>query len=102
MRRTPDTPGNNAAYGRIVNGHNSSEWPQLRMVCQIEVTSRLLTGRTFGSISAISEVDLAAQLAEQMPDHVLPLMDKGFYTPELLYHWQSSGTEKHWLTCCVL
>lgn len=95
--RTPDTPENDEAFGRTANGHTRSEWPQLRMVCQMEVTSHLLTGAAFGSVSETSEVDLAAELAEQTPDHSLTLMDKGFYALGLLHHWQSSGTEKHWL-----
>ncbi|EAA7286054.1 IS4 family transposase [Salmonella enterica subsp. enterica] len=95
--RTPDTPENDAAFGRTANSYGSSEWPQLRMVCQMEVTSHLLTGTAFGSVSTTSEVDLAAQLAEQTPEHSLTLMDKGFYALGLLHHWQSSGTEKHWL-----
>jgi IS4 transposase len=95
--RTPDTPENDAAFGRTANASSRSEWPQVRMVCQMEVTSHLLTGTAFGSVSAISEVDLAAQLAEQTPEHTLTLMDKGFYALGLLHHWQSSGEEKHWL-----
>lgn len=95
--RTPDTPENDAAFGRTVNSHNPSGWPQVRMVCQMEVTSHLLTGSAFGSVSQTSEVDLAAQLAEQTPEHTLTLMDKGFYALGLLHHWQSSGVEKHWL-----
>ena len=95
--RTPDTPENDAAFGRTANGHNRSEWPQLRMVCQMEVTSHLLTGTAFGDVSTTSEVGLAAQLAEQTPEHTLTLMDKGFYALGLLHHWQSSGAEKHWL-----
>ncbi|KHT36931.1 IS4 family transposase [Pectobacterium carotovorum] len=95
--RTPDTPENDAAFGRTANASSRSEWPQVRMVCQMEVTSHLLTGTAFGSVSAISEVDLAAQLADQTPEHTLTLMDKGFYALGLLHHWQSSGEEKHWL-----
>lgn len=95
--RTPDTPENDEAIGRTANGHNRSDWPQLRMVCQMEVTSHLLTGTAFGSVSATSEVDLAAQLAEQTSEHTLTLMDKGFYALGLLHYWQISGSEKHWL-----
>ncbi|GKX49171.1 hypothetical protein Pcaca03_09770 [Pectobacterium carotovorum subsp. carotovorum] len=95
--RTPDTPENDAAFGRTANAHSRSEWPQVRMVCQMEVTSHLLTGTAFGSVSTTNEIDLAAQLAEQTPEHTLTLMDKGFYALGLLHHWQSSGVEKHWL-----
>lgn len=67
------------------------------MVCQMEVTSHLLTGTAFGSVSATSVIDLAARLAERTPEHTLTLMDKGFYALGLMHHWQSLGVEKHWL-----
>ncbi len=95
--RTPDTPENDAAFGRTANEHARSDWPQLRMVCQMEVTSHLLSGVAFGSVSETSEVELAARLAAQTPAHSLTIMDKGFYAPGLLHHWQTSGTEKHWM-----
>ncbi len=44
----------------------------------MEVTSHLLNGVAFGSVSEASEVDLAAQLIEPAPDHSLTIMDKGF------------------------
>lgn len=95
--RTPDTPENDAAFGRTANEYAQSDWPQLRMVCQMEVTSHLLSGVSFGSVSETSEVDLAAQLAGQTQDHSLTILDKGFYALGLLHHWWSSGTEKHWM-----
>ena len=73
--RTPDTPENDAAFGRTANEHARSDWPQLCMVCQMEVTSHLLSGVAFGSVSETSEVDLAARLAEQTPDHTLTILD---------------------------
>ncbi|WP_336702696.1 IS4 family transposase, partial [Pantoea dispersa] len=79
--RTPDTPENDAAFGRTANEHARSDWPQLRMVCQMEVTSHLLSGVAFGSVSETSEVELAARLAAQTPAHSLTIMDKGFYAP---------------------
>lgn len=48
-------------------------------------------------MSQTSEVDLAADLAAQTPDHTLTIMDKGFYALGLLHYWQSSDTEKHWM-----
>lgn len=45
--RTPDTPENDAAFGRTANVNKRSEWPQLRMVCQMEVTSHLLSAVAF-------------------------------------------------------
>jgi hypothetical protein len=95
--RTPDTPENGKAFGRTANAHSQSDWPQLRMVCQMELTSHLLSGVSFGSVTETSEVDLAAQLVEQTPDHSLTILDKGFYAPGLLHYWQTSGEERHWM-----
>lgn len=56
----------------------------------MEITCHLLSGTTFGRVSAISEIDLAVQLSPQTADHTLTIMDKGFYALGLLHHWQSS------------
>ncbi|MFG6655253.1 IS4 family transposase, partial [Scandinavium sp. M-37] len=48
--RAPDTPENDAAFGRTANVNKQSEWPQLRMVCQMEVTSHLLSAVAFDSV----------------------------------------------------
>ena len=95
--RTPDTPENNAAYGRTANQRAESLYPQIRMVNQIEVSSHLVTATEFGSVSEVSEVDLAAQLIEHTPDHSLTLFDKGLYALGLLEKWQRTGQERHWL-----
>lgn len=95
--RTPDTPENDAAFGRTANAYTRSEWPQVRMVCQMEVTSHLLSAVAFASVSDSGEAELAARLTAQTPDHSLTIMDKGFHAPGLLHHWQSTGTERHWM-----
>ncbi|MDO6410138.1 IS4 family transposase [Pantoea phytobeneficialis] len=95
--RAPDTPENDAAFGRTANIHSRSDWPQLRMVCQMEVTSHLLSGVSFGSVTETSEVDLAAGLVKQTPDNSLTILDKGFYALGLLHYWQTSGTGRHWM-----
>lgn len=95
--RTPDTPENDAAFGRTANLTKRSEWPQVRMVCQMEVTSHLLSAVAFASVSESGEADLAAQLVAKTPDHSLTLFDKGFYALGLLHYWQSTGSERHWM-----
>lgn len=95
--RAPDTPENSAAYGRTANQRAVSDYPQVRMVNQIEVSSHLVTATEFGSVSEVSEVDLAAQLIERMPDYSLTLFDKGFYALGLLDKWRRTGQERHWL-----
>ena len=94
--RTPDTPENDAAFARTGNPQGEALYPQVRMVCQMELTSHLLTAAAFDSV-AENEMSLAAQLVDQTPDHSLTLFDKGFYSLGLLHRWQSVGTERHWL-----
>ena len=37
------------------------------------------------------------QLIDSTPDHSLTLFDRGFYSLGLLYRWQQTGTQRHWL-----
>ena len=94
--RTPDTPENNAAFARTANKQGEASYPQVRMVCQMELTSHLLTAAALDSV-AENEMTLAVQLIDETPDHSLTRFDKGFYSLGLLHQWQGTGTERHWL-----
>lgn len=95
--RTPDTPENSASFGRTANQQRESDYPQVRMVNQMEVSSHLVTATAFASVADVGEVDLAAQLIETTPNHSLTLFDKGFYALGLLDKWHRTGEERHWL-----
>ncbi|MCV5404366.1 IS4 family transposase, partial [Escherichia coli] len=71
-------------------------YPQVRMLCQMELTSHLLVQAVMESC-AVNEMVLAAQLIARTPDHSLTLFDKGFYSLGLLHAWQTTGCERHWL-----
>lgn len=94
--RVPDSPDNQTAFARTANADAESIYPQVRMVCQMELTSHLLTAAAFDSV-AVSEMVVAEQLIAQTPDHTLTLFDKGFYSLGLLHQWQTTGHERHWL-----
>ena len=94
--RAPDTPENNLVYSRQVTAGKPSEYPQVRMVCQMELSSHLITASAFDDYN-VNEMKLAEQLIEKTPDHSLTLFDKGFYSLGLLHRWQTTGTERHWL-----
>jgi hypothetical protein len=94
--RTEDTPDNNDAFGKLHNDKRESAFPQVRMVCQMELTSHLLTASAFDAVAA-NEMTLAEQLIEQTPDNSLTLFDKGFYSLGLLHKWSTTGTSRHWL-----
>lgn len=94
--RTPDTKENSATFARTANKASEAGYPQVRMVCMMELSSHLLVDSAFDSVSE-NEMNLAAQLIERIPDNSLTLFDKGFYSLGLLYDWQQKGTNTHWL-----
>lgn len=94
--RTPDSKENSEHFSRTGNKHGKASYPQVRMVCQMELTSHLLTQSAFDSV-ALSEMKLAESLIKATPDHSLTLFDRGFYSLGLLHRWQSTGTSRHWL-----
>lgn len=94
--RTPDTRENSEAFERTGNTHGKAGYPQVRMVCQMELSSHLLTNSAFDSV-AVNEMVLAERLIENTPNHSLTLFDRGFYSLGLLHRWQSTGERRHWL-----
>lgn len=94
--RTPDTPENRAHFDSPDNPSGTNGYPKVRMVCQMELTSHLLTGSAMDRYDC-AEVTLAQQLIETTPDQSLTLFDRCFYSLGLLHAWQQAGTERHWL-----
>ncbi|WP_026958809.1 IS4 family transposase [Aliagarivorans taiwanensis] len=90
--RTPESDENNQAFSR----QKGTQYPQVRMVCQMELSSHLITASAFDDY-AVNEMVLAEQLIADTPDHSLTLFDRGFYSLGLLHAWQRAGTERHWL-----
>jgi len=42
MWRTPDIPDNAAAFAKPCTQHGETAYPQVRMLCQMELTSHLI------------------------------------------------------------
>lgn len=84
MWRTPDTQDNATAFAKPGTQHGETSYPQVRMLCQMELTSHLLVQAVMESC-AVNEMVLAEQLIERTPDHSLTLFDKGFYSLGLLH-----------------
>ncbi|SUI48916.1 Insertion element 4 transposase N-terminal [Shewanella putrefaciens] len=94
--RAPDTADNTEAFTKPITTAGESAWPMVRMVCQMELTSHLLTGAAMDKYST-NEMILAEQLIETTPDNSLTLFDRGFYSLGLLNAWQHKGQNRHWL-----
>jgi hypothetical protein len=93
---TPDSEENAAAFARTRNQEGVAQYPQVRMLCQMALTSHLLTAAAYDNVER-SELKLAAQLIEKIPDHSLTLFDRGFSALGFLHASQSRGQERHWL-----
>jgi hypothetical protein len=94
--RTPDSDENREAFKAPSNQNGEGAFPQVRMVCQMEVTSHMLVASAFDGYKT-NEMVLAEQLIETTPDHSLTMFDRGFYSLGLLNRWSSTGEERHWL-----
>lgn len=82
--RTPDSVQNQAAFARTANASGEAAYPQIRMVCLMELSSHLLVNSAFDSV-AENEMNLASQLIPSIPNHSLTLFDRGFYSLGLLF-----------------
>ena len=94
--RVPDTPENEAAFGRPGSGRGPAGYPQLRLVALMVLRSHLLAGLNLGPWS-VGEATLAEPLWEKLPDHSVTILDRGFLSYALLHRLASSGSERHWL-----
>lgn len=94
--RTADTLENHQVFETQSNQHRENTYPQIRMVCHMELTSHQLINSAFSGYRT-NEMVLAEQLIDSTPDHSLTLFDKGYYSLGLLNRWSQTGTERHWL-----
>ncbi|WP_371190683.1 IS4 family transposase [Tatumella sp. UCD-D_suzukii] len=94
--RTPDTPENAAAFAKAENQYGEKGYPQVRMVCLMELSSHLLRASVMDRYD-VNEMRLAAGLIGKVPDNSVTLFDKGFWSAGLLHEWHCAGENRHWL-----
>lgn len=92
----PDTPENASHFGYPSTGRAESAFPQLRLVALMALRSHLLAAVEFGPFEQ-SEYALASALWGELPDDSLVVVDKYFFSADLLLSLQASGNNRHWL-----
>ncbi len=90
MWRTPDTPDNAAAFAKPGTQHGETAYPQVRMLCQMELTSHLLTQAVMESC-AVNEMVLAEQLIERILGPLTDPVRQG-----ILFAWPAPLLANHW------
>jgi hypothetical protein len=97
LLRTPDTPELRDHFG---SGNTPSDrqtpFPMLRLVALMNVRSHVILDAQLSPYRR-SEMRLADEFLQQIPDHSVTLFDKGFWGAELLSSLSSAGTNRHWL-----
>jgi hypothetical protein len=95
--RVPDSPENDATFGRSKSGRGRAGYPQVRIVALMVLRSHLLAGLAVGACDE-GEVTLAAALWPQLPEESLTIVDRGFLSYLLFHQIQAAGPHRHWLT----
>ncbi|RON03734.1 IS4 family transposase, partial [Pseudomonas brassicacearum] len=97
LLRTPDTPELRDHFG---SGNTSTDrqtpFPMLRLVALMNVRSHLILDAQLSPYRR-SEMRLADEFLQQVPDHSVTLFDKGFWGADLLLSLNNAGVNRHWL-----
>jgi hypothetical protein len=87
----PDTPANDAAFGRTASHRGRSAWPQLRAVPLMELTTRQTVDVTLTPCSQ-GERQSVPQLLSKLGPKDVTIVDRGFSAAWLFHLLQQQGT----------
>jgi hypothetical protein len=97
LLRTPDTPELRDHFGSGNTGTDrQTPFPMLRLVALMNVRSHVIMDAQLSPYRR-SEMRLADEFLQQIPDHSVTLFDKGFWGAELLSSLSNAGNNRHWL-----
>ena len=95
--RTPDTPELREHFG---SGNTSSQrqtpYPMMRLIALMNVRSHVILDAQLSPYRR-SEMRLAESFLNQIPDHSVTLLDKGFWGADFLQQIAEPGKQRHWL-----
>lgn len=95
--KVPDSEENREHFGLVTSGHRGpSGYPLVRMVALMALRSREVAAASFGPYKK-SEHHYMADLWPCVPDHSLLILDRLFWSLNILYSLQNEGEERHWL-----
>jgi hypothetical protein len=97
LLRTADTPELRDHFG---SGNTSTErqtpFPMMRLVALMNVRSHLILDAQLSPYRR-SEMRLADEFLQQIPNDSVTLFDKGFWSANLLLSLATAGDNRHWL-----
>ena len=90
--RLPDTPENEACFGRPPASRGHTSYPQLRMVTLRDTATRLVPAVRFGPYRR-AEITLARNLVCDVESGSLVILDKNFLSYAFLWDLYASGVD---------
>lgn len=90
----PHTPENFRHFGSSKGKTATTSWPQARATCLVNANTHEIIDANIGDMGK-GELTLAKEL--QVPDHSITLFDRAYFSADFLIHWQTAGTNSHWL-----
>lgn len=94
--RVADTEENRDHFGLAGGRKGASGYPMVRICTLMALRPRVLAAANFGPYRT-GEQTLCKDLWSHVPDDSLTILDKGFYSSELLLGLQRGGDNRHWL-----
>lgn len=94
--RVPDSDENYEYFGKPGSDSTPAGYPQVRLTCLLNLSTRMLRAVSFDSYN-VSERVLANSLWGRVPDYSLTILDRGLYEFALLEKLVAQGTERHFL-----
>jgi Insertion element 4 transposase N-terminal/Transposase DDE domain len=92
----PDTPDNDAEFGRVGNNDSPNTFPQVRLLALAECGTHAIIGAAFGPICSTQERDLIPDLLPYLEPDMLVLADRGFYSYRAWTAAREQGTALLW------
>jgi hypothetical protein len=94
--KTADTPEQRAHFGAQVYAKAVSSYPQVRAVTLTDVSTHLIRSAALGPYSS-NETQYAKTLLQTIPDDSLTVLDKGFFSAEILCGLAGNGNNRHYI-----
>jgi hypothetical protein len=95
--RLADSPANRAFFGGGSYANDSvASYPQTRGVTLCMLATQLVIAAQFEPFST-GELSMARQLLPRIPDHSLTVLDRGFWSSDMLMSLAGNGEQRHYL-----
>jgi|HubBroStandDraft_1064217.scaffolds.fasta_scaffold49243_2 hypothetical protein len=95
--RVPDSEQNAEVFGVPKSGRSRGAYPQLRLLTVLDCVNHGVLMGQMGTWDT-GELSVARPFWEQLPDHSVINLDRGFLSYAVFHYIRSPGIQRHWVT----